>query len=222
MASIFTCYSQRKRVIIEYVCTFTLRMISRFHLLSSRRQISKHVLREKPLPEHSHSIQGVAHTPPKTLTGRSGVPSQPATPVSRWVPLFDSSHTHSHSWVLPHPSGSTLGFPKQNLRHDIRQMSLLSATALQNSLSWVAPERDPEQRNPWAIIPLQFKFLPCTNSPCGVQAAADPMVLFGSGGFCPLLAPSIVSGQAEDSFLIFREALLLSMDELTSLSSSCN
>jgi len=83
-------------------------------------------------------------------------------------------------------------------------------------------ERDAEHRNPWAIIPLQSKFLPCTSSPHGVQAAGDPVVLFGSGVFHPSLGPCIVSGQAEDSFLVFREALLLSVNDLSSLSSSCN
>jgi len=64
-----------------------------------------------------------------------------------------------------------------------------------------------------AITPLQSKFPPHASSPRGVQVAADPMVLFGSEGFCPSLGPSVVSGQAEDSSLIFREALLLSVDD---------
>ena len=84
------------------------------------------------------------------------------------------------------------------------------------------PERDPKQRNPWALTAWQSQFLPCTSSPCGVQAAADPMVLSGSGGFCPSLGPSVVSGQAGDSSLIFKQALLLSLDDWASLSSSCN
>jgi len=77
------------------------------------------LLRENLPPEHSHSVQGVAHTPPETLTARTGVALQQATPVSRqvplFVPLFDSSHTYTHSRVLPHPSGSTPGFSKQSL-----------------------------------------------------------------------------------------------------------
>jgi len=52
-------------------------------------------LREKPLPEHSHTIPGVAQTPPETLTAGTRVPLQRAAPRSRWVPLFNSSHTHS-------------------------------------------------------------------------------------------------------------------------------
>jgi len=77
----------------------------------------------------------------------------------------------------------------------------------------VPPERDPKQRNPWKTTALQSKFLPRTSSPHDAQAAADPMVLFGSGVCCPSRGPSIVSGKAEDYFHIFREALLLSMDD---------
>jgi len=39
------------------------------------------LLREKLLLEYSHAIQGVTHTPPETLTARTGVPLQQATPV---------------------------------------------------------------------------------------------------------------------------------------------
>jgi len=79
-----------------------------------------------------------------------------------------------------------------------------------------------KQRNAWAVIPLQSIFPPRTSCPHGVQAAADPMGLFGSGGFCSSLGPSIVSGRAEESSLIFTEVLLLSVEDLTSLSSSWN
>lgn len=54
---------------------------------------TKQLLRERLLPEHSHTIQGAAHTPPETLPGRTTVPSQRAAPVSLWVPL-PTPHTH--------------------------------------------------------------------------------------------------------------------------------
>jgi len=57
--------------------------------------MTKGLLREKPLPEHSHTFEGVAHTPPETLTARTRISSQHVTPVSQWVPLVDSSHTYS-------------------------------------------------------------------------------------------------------------------------------
>jgi len=44
-------------------------------------------------------------------------------------PLFNSPPTHSLSRVLPRPSGSTLGFPKQSLQQEVRQ-SLLSGTVV--------------------------------------------------------------------------------------------
>jgi len=52
-------------------------------------------LKEKVLPKRSHTLPGVAHTPPNTLTARTGVPLHRVTPVSRWVPLFDSPPTHT-------------------------------------------------------------------------------------------------------------------------------
>jgi len=152
------------------------------------------LLRENLPPEHSHSVQGVARTPPETLTARTGVALQQATPVSRQVPLFVplfDSHTHT----------LTLGcflIPQARLqvsrsRVSVCQASLVSGAAVETSLSWLPLEREPKQRNPWAIIPPQSKFPPRMS---GVQAAADPMVSFGSGGICPSLEPIIVFGQA--------------------------
>lgn len=67
-------------------------------------------LQEKQLlPENSHTNQGVARAPPKTLVAMTGVPLQWATPVSRWVPLL----THPQALILP--SGLTLGSLKHNL-----------------------------------------------------------------------------------------------------------
>ncbi|KAK4824004.1 hypothetical protein QYF61_009218 [Mycteria americana] len=46
------------------------------------------LLKEKPLPEHTHTIQGVAHTPPETVTARTRVPSQRSAPWSRQAPHY--------------------------------------------------------------------------------------------------------------------------------------
>lgn len=49
---------------------------------SKSQNIYISMLKEKPLPKHSHTIPGVAHTPPESVTAGTGVPSQRATPVS--------------------------------------------------------------------------------------------------------------------------------------------
>lgn len=67
------------------------------------------------MPEHSHTIQGAAHTTPNTLTDRTGAPLQRAAPVNQWMIPFDSLFTHTfNSHVFPSPSLSTLGFLQQS------------------------------------------------------------------------------------------------------------
>lgn len=66
------------------------------------------MLKERPLPEHSHTTQGVTPAPPKTVTAGTSVPLHRAGPDGPGVPLLTPClYTPSLSGVLPHSSSST-------------------------------------------------------------------------------------------------------------------
>lgn len=49
------------------------------------------------------------------------------------------------------------------------------------SLSWVPPDRDPDQRNPWAFIPLQSLHPTSMHSSRALHEPLSPVVIYGLG-----------------------------------------
>lgn len=91
--------------------------------------------------------------------------------MSWWVPpLTPHSNTHSLPGVLPPPLGLIL---QQSLRHLIlaKKNLIIEWYSKRDISSWVTPERDPKQRNLWAITPLWFMHPP-------PMCLFSPMVIF--------------------------------------------
>lgn len=104
-------------------------------------------IRGDPLPKHSHTIQGVVHTHHPRLLGpvslhRGRLQRALSTPCSYTLTLGE---------LLP-PSGLTLSFLQQSLRCPILGNHNDWVVQQKVHLSWMPPESDPKQRNPWIII----------------------------------------------------------------------